>query len=217
MRPSSETNDSLASLFEEHFTVDNLLSIRQESNKYAVSKVHLLQVDFVELMAFIGMLLVRGYVQLPGRQMFWLASDGCHNAATANCMTWNWFNNILTFLGVADNNALEMKVKFSKMRPLFDGLKRRQSLDNFRPKQALRIYESMIPYSGKDGAKQYIHGKPIKLAYKIWVIATPGDYSIQFYPYQEDGTSDNVLGIGGSRVIGSRAIPIHFWNYQKHF
>lgn len=87
MRPSSETNDSLASLFEEHFTVDNLLSVRQESNKYAVSKVHLLQVDFVELMAFIGMLLVRGFVQLPGRQMFWLASDGCHNAATANCMT----------------------------------------------------------------------------------------------------------------------------------
>ena len=41
----------------------------------------------------------------------------------------------------------------------------------------------MIPYFGKHGAKQYIHGKPIKFGFKLWVMATPLEYCIQFHPY----------------------------------
>ena len=48
----------------------------------------------------------------------------------------------------------------------------------------------MFPYFGKHGSKQYIHGKPIKFGYKMWVIATLGGYVIQFYPYHGVGISD---------------------------
>ena len=72
----------------------------------------------------------------------------------------------------------------------------------FFPEQTHIIDESMVPYFGKHGAKQYIHGKPITfgLGYKMWVIATPGGYSKQFYPYQGAVAKDTTLGIGGSLV-----------------
>ena len=41
----------------------------------------------------------------------------------------------------------------------------------------------MIPYFGKHGAEQYIHGKPIKFGFKLWVMATPLEYCIHFHPY----------------------------------
>ena len=169
-----------------------LLSICQESNKYAVSRGHSLQVDVAELKTFIGILLVNGYVQLPRRRMLWLASDDCHNAVVTNCMTRNRFDEIFSFFHVADNNALDMQDKFSKMRPLVDGMNR-QSLNNFLPEQTLSIDEFIVPYFDKHGTKQYIRGKPIKYGYKMWVIATPGGYAIQFYLYQGAGTGDNAL------------------------
>ena len=71
MRSFLEISDSLATLFKTFFTANLLLSICQHSNKYAVSLGHLLQVDFVELKEFIGILLVNSYVQLLRRRIFW--------------------------------------------------------------------------------------------------------------------------------------------------
>ena len=111
-------------LSQNFLTADMLLSICQESNKYALSKCHSLQVDVVELKGFIGILLVSGYAQLSRRQILWSLSDNCHNAAVANCMKKNRFEGILSYLHVADNNVLDMQDKFSKRRPLLDGLNR---------------------------------------------------------------------------------------------
>ena len=58
----------------------------------------------------------------------------------------------------------------------------------------------MVPYYGKHGAKQYIHSKPIKFGYKMWVAATRLDYVIQLFPYQGAETIHKVLGLGGSVV-----------------
>ena len=124
MHPCLETSDSPAVFFENFLTADMLLSICQESNKYAISKGHSLQVDVVELKGFIGILLVSGYVQLSRRRILWSLSDNCHNTAVANCMTKNRFEGILSYLHVADNNVLDMQDKFSKRRPLLDGLNR---------------------------------------------------------------------------------------------
>ena len=41
----------------------------------------------------------------------------------------------------------------------------------------------MVPYFGKHGEKHGIHGKPIKFGFKLWVMVTPSEYSIQFRPY----------------------------------
>jgi len=61
--------------------------------------------------------------------------------------------------------------------------------------QTLRVDESMSPYFGRHGAKQYIHGKPIKFRYKMWVLVSRLRYAVQLYPYQRAGTIDKELGL----------------------
>ena len=63
----------------------------------------------------------------------------------------------------------------------------------------------MLPYFGRHGAKQYIHGKLIKFGYKLWVMATLLGYCIQFQSYasKNGGLNEymNVgLGLGGAVV-----------------
>ena len=86
-----------------------------------------------------------------------------------------------------------------KVRPLLDHIND-ACLANFHPEQNLSVDESMVPYFGRHGAKQYIHGKPIKFGYKMWVLATRLGYVVRFYPYQGAGTTDKDLGLGGSVV-----------------
>ncbi|XP_070203535.1 piggyBac transposable element-derived protein 3-like [Littorina saxatilis] len=73
--------------------------------------------------------------------------------------------------------------------------------------QHLSIDESMIPYYGGHGAKQFIRGKPIRFGYKTWVLATPLGYCVQFEPYQgANGRQANAdeypgIGMGGAVVV----------------
>ena len=61
----------------------------------------------------------------------------------------------------------------------------------------------MVPYCGRHGAKQHIHGKPIRFGYKIWSLTTSSGYMIQCEPYQGAATSNTIseLGMGGSVVV----------------
>ena len=43
----------------------------------------------------------------------------------------------------------------------------------FKPRDShLSTDETMIPYHGKHGSKQHIHGKSIRFGYKMWPLAT---------------------------------------------
>ena len=103
-------------------------------------------------------------------------------------------------LHLADNSNLDKEDKFAKVRPLNDKLNE-QCLANYLPEQSVSIDESMVPYFGRHGCKQYMRIKPVKFGYKFWVAATPLGYAIQFYPYAEkDENHDSNLGLGGSVV-----------------
>ena len=82
------------------------------------------------------------------------------------------------YLHLADNNALNSSDKFAKVRPLFNAIKEQYIL-NYQPNQHVSVDDSMVPYLGKHGAKQYIHGKPIKFGFMV----IPLGYCIQFRPY----------------------------------
>jgi DNA excision repair protein ERCC-6 len=80
-----------------------------------------------------------------------------------------------------------------------------RSLQYFLLQQNLSIDESMIPYYGRHGAKQFIRGKPVRFGFKMWVLATPLGYAVQFEPYQgargRQAATCPGLGMGGSVVI----------------
>ena len=75
-------------------------------------------------------------------------------------------------------------------------------LENFISEKNTSIDESMVPYYGLHGCKQYIQNKSVKFGYKLWVAATPLGYGMQFYP--NAGKDDNYnkdIGLGGSVVM----------------
>jgi DNA excision repair protein ERCC-6 len=80
----------------------------------------------------------------------------------------------------------------------------------------------MVPYFGKHGCKQFIHGKPIRYGYKFWVGALKEGYVLWFEPYQGAGTlidsKYKQLGLGASVVLhyadvlkSSSSLPYHLF------
>ncbi len=48
----------------------------------------------------------------------------------------------------------------------------------------LSVDEAMLPYFGKNNSKQRIQNKPVRVGYKMWVLAEESGYVVQFDPYQ---------------------------------
>ncbi|GFU29523.1 chimeric ERCC6-PGBD3 protein [Nephila pilipes] len=94
-------------------------------------------------------------------------------------MLWWRFEEIIQYLHFADNSYLNKKDKMTKLCPLFNDLNER-FLMHFPNEQHLSIDESMVPYFGHHGCKQFIKGKPVRFGYKFGSLNTKLGYSIQF-------------------------------------
>ena len=129
--------------------------------------------------------------------MYWQQAADCRNLVATNFMTRDRFDEIMCYFQLADNNQLNKEDKFAKLRPRFDNLNR-SFLARFCSETRLSIDESMVPYFGHHGCKQFIRGKPIRFGYKIWCLNTTLGYPIQFQAYQGKGSVTRPeLGLGG--------------------
>nr|CAD7404831.1 unnamed protein product [Timema poppensis] len=88
---------------------------------------------------------------VPRYRMYWETSSDTHNEAASKAMSRNTFEDILKYLHVCDNLTLDENGKFGKVHPLW----------------LCKLDEAMVPYYGRRGAKQQIHGKPIRFGYKV--------------------------------------------------
>ena len=58
-------------------------------------------------------------------------------------------------------------------------------------KEQLRIDEQMLPYTGKHSVKQFMHNKPVKFGYKLWILASSDGYPFVMEVYTgKDSSSD---------------------------
>ena len=174
-----ETVEPPVSLFENIFTDDIKTFICGESFSYAISKEnHSFTIRTSTLKAFIAILLVCGYVDLPRQPMFWEHNEDTHNATVSSLLSRNRSDEIMQNLHLADNHDKEDK--FAKVRPLIDKLNE-QYLANYMPEQSVSIGESMVPYFGCHGCKQYMRNKPVKFGHKFWVAATQLGTPLSFF------------------------------------
>ena len=175
--------------------------ICEESTRYAISNGnHSFTIDTNKLKVFITILLVSGYVDLPRRPMCWEHNEDTHNTTVSSLLSPNRFDEIMQNLHLAISSNLDKEDQLGKVRPLINKLNE-QCLANYLPEQLVSIDESMVPYFGRHGCKQYMRNKPVKSCYKFCVAATPVGYAIQFYPYAgKDENYDSSLGLGGSVV-----------------
>ena len=70
--------------------------------------------------AFIAILLVNGYLDLPRQPMYWEHNEDTHNAIVSSLLSRNRFDEIMQDLHLADNSNLDKEDKFAKVRPLIN-------------------------------------------------------------------------------------------------
>lgn len=142
--------------------------ITHESNRYASQKNNHQEILEREVRAFVGILLLSGYVPLPRRRMFWEREKDANNVLVREALSRDKFEYIMSNFHVADNLKLDQGDKFAKVRPLFRHLNKK-FLENGIVTQMHSVDEAMVPYFGRHSCKQFIHGKPIRYGYKLWV------------------------------------------------
>ena len=116
-----------------------------------------------KLKAFLAILLVSGYTGLPRKEIHWERREDCHNLVVSTMMTKTEFLGCKRYLHHTGNNTLNSSGKFAKAI-------NEQCILNYQPTQHVSVDEPTVPYFEKHGAKQYIHGKPIHLGFKLWVM-----------------------------------------------
>ncbi|KAK9722216.1 Transposase IS4 [Popillia japonica] len=95
------------------------------------------------------------------------------------------------------------------------------TLESMAPStQAHSVDESMVPYFGKHGTKQFIKGKPIRYGYKFWCGGTSTGYLAWLEPYQGAGTllgSYDGIGLGYSVVMTYADLLPKDFPYEIYF
>ena len=136
-----------------------------------------------EIRTFIAILLLSGYNDRPRLRMFWEKSPDVYCEAVSNAMSRTRFEDIMKCFHICDNLNLARGDKMAKVRPFFDMINQR-CLDNRANLPNLSIDEAMLPYYCRNSSKQRIQNKPIRVGYKMWVMAEDSGYVVQFDPYQ---------------------------------
>lgn len=195
---------SPVALFEQFFDIETMMYLTDQISRYALFKNRPdPKVTVDELKCYIGILLLSGYNQLPGKRYYWENQEDVRNNLVYNAMRRNRFLQISQFLHCADNNTPDLTDKVWKLRPLMDRIKEK-CLQNFEPEEKLCYDESMIKYYGKHSCKQFIRGKPIRFGYKMWCLNTVSGYLVNFEIYQGNSPRRNVEY---ERFFGKAAAP----------
>ena len=93
------------------------------------------------------------------------------------------FEELMKCFHLCDNLQLRENDKMAKIRPFYEMINER-CLKNRANLPNLSVDESMLPYYGRNNSKQRIQNKPIRVGYKMWVMAEDSGYVVQFDPYQ---------------------------------
>lgn len=206
--PNSEdflkaTIKSPVDAFRSYFTQNMLDHIVCETNTYAAQKLaHNLKATSQEILIFVGVMLISGYHSLPYRRLYWKLDEDVHLPIVSEAIRRNRFDELMRYLHLANNEKNDGTDKLYKIRPIFDFLN--SAFKQINTGATVSIDESIIPYYGRHGIKQFIKGKPIRFGYKLWVAADPSGYVHHVEPYCGNSTrlSDTGLGQGSNVVLG---------------
>ncbi|XP_050293811.1 piggyBac transposable element-derived protein 3-like [Anthonomus grandis grandis] len=174
------------------------------TNIYAQQKNRPGNVTVDEMYCFIGVLLFSGYTTVLRRHMYWQNCNDTQNKLILAAISRGRFQIIMSNLHCSDNTSLDKKDKYSKLRPLFKSLNKK-NFDYAPVEENHSLDETMIPYYGRHSGKQFIQGKPVRWGYKFWVGTLRLGYIVYFDPYQ--GASTTIpdkykhLGLGASVVL----------------
>ena len=182
----------------EHITMQtNLYASRDKNDKKFT-------IDQDEMRKFLGLLLISGYHKLPRENEYWSTGISRECPVFPKTMSRDRFKIIKRYLHVADNQSLSSS-KVAKIEPIFDMLRVQcQQFGIFD--ELLSIDESMIPYRGNYSVRQYMHNKPIKFGYKMWMLCGNTGFPYNFSIYC--GKDAERTGPLGAHVVNKMLSPV---------
>ncbi|GBP11405.1 PiggyBac transposable element-derived protein 3 [Eumeta japonica] len=130
---------------------------------------------------------------------------------------------LLTGYLTQNSTSLPANDKFAKVREYFTKLNVNFTANFTKAGSShISIDETIVPYFGRHGTKQHIHGKPIRFGYKLWSAATRHGYLVNFEPYQgASGPSlkmQSELGLGAAVILELHSrLPIELGPYNLYF
>ena len=143
-----------------------------------------------ETRIFIAVLLLSGYCKVPYRDLYWADAPDTQNGAVSCAISRNRFLETLSNFHLADNTQIT-EDRYYKVRALFEKLS-----FNFKQYGSFvnqSVDESIIPYYGKHGAKEFIREKTIRFGFKLWCITLYEGYLLHAEPFCGVSTDFQIL------------------------
>ena len=187
--------------FQRMFPKDLLEHILEQTNLYGQQRGQQLNITMEELLGFIGVMLMSGYRATHDKKHLWSNDDDVSSKWAKELMARNRFLDILRNIHLADNTKLTTgQDPYFKVRPFFEKLN--LAFKSVVLQNSLCVDESMVPYYGRHGTKQFIRGKPVRYGYKLWCLASSGGYLYHAEPYCGSSTDLPLTGMGqGADVV----------------
>lgn len=162
---------------------------------------HNFNIGLDEFLTFVGILIFSGYHKLSSKRDYWSNEEDLHCPLVADSMRRNRFEDILRFLHCADNSKMKGQDSMYKVRPIFQFMNEAFKATDLP--NNLCVDETILPYFGHHGAKQFIRGKPVRYGFKLWCIGDATGYIYHAEPYCGKSTRvvDRGLGQGPNVVL----------------
>ncbi|XP_049945863.1 piggyBac transposable element-derived protein 3-like [Schistocerca serialis cubense] len=209
----------LLEYFQQFFANEVLQMMVTYTNQYAAKRNRVGDCSEDDMLVFIAILLLSGYVTVSCRKMYWQSDKDSHKDLVTNAISRDRFDFIFSNLHVCNNDNLDKSDHFGKLHPLLCMLNDR--FKQFAPHMRHHsVDESMVSYFGSHGCKQFIKGKPVRCRIKFWCGGKSGGYIIWLEPYQGAGTCGKdyeMKGMGYSMVMTYVDQLLQHVPYQIYF
>ncbi|XP_018564371.1 piggyBac transposable element-derived protein 4-like [Anoplophora glabripennis] len=141
-----------------------------------------------EMKRFFSIIICMGLVKVPNINLYWSKNSSNHNQFIPSVMPRDRFLSLLRYLHFNNNDGLlESDDRLYRIRPLLDMINAR-FMTVMTPGRDVVIDESMVPWRGRLGMRQYIKNKRHKYGVKLYKLCTVTGftYNVRVYCGKED-------------------------------
>lgn len=170
-----------------------------------------------ELKAYLGALLRLGIHSVRNHRKAWSTARAQVLIRLRDLLTCQRFELIGTFLHVVTKQE-EEEVKEDRLRKLLPSINyiKNKCFEFYQPVQQLAVDERMVKSKARSHLIQFMRNKPVKWGFKLWVIADPSGYTLDFNVYtgkDTNGKSNHGLSYD---VVMKLVAPFLFQGYHLY-
>lgn len=214
-------------IFNAFFDDEIMEYIASETNRYADQFIekndltpsararHWKETNLKEMRLFFAILIYMGIVQKPVEEWYWSRRQSISTPFINDIIPYRRFQLLMKFLHFSNNETFDIKShpqpKLKKIYEIFQLICRKfQSV--YIPKKDITVDESLVPYKGKLGYKQYIPSKRARFGVKLYELCesdTGYIWNMIVYTGKDTPFSNNYANFGtATRCVMTLVHPL---------